>query len=77
MYLNLIRAFEEYIKGIERNDFQNKKFEKRRIERKNREAFAALVQDKLSKREITSETKWRDFVKNHLFENPVYLSLIG
>ncbi len=37
------RAFEEYVKNIEKNEYQQKKMEKRRIERKNREAFTNLI----------------------------------
>ncbi len=57
------RAFEEYVKNIERNEYQQKKFEKRRIERKNREAFANLINELLNSRKITHETKWSEFVK--------------
>ena len=59
---NLFRAFEDYIKTKEREEFQNKKAEKRRRERKNREAFAQMVEDKLKRREITMKTKWKEFV---------------
>ena len=37
------RAFEDYIKGLERLDYQVQKQDKRRQERKNREVFAELV----------------------------------
>jgi hypothetical protein len=39
--VNLIEssAYEEYVKNVERAEFQARKLEKRRQERKNREAF--------------------------------------
>lgn len=70
------RAFEEYVKNIEKNEYQQKKMEKRRIERKNREAFTNLINQLLTNREITHETKWSEFVKAHL-DDPIYLNLVG
>jgi pre-mRNA-processing factor 40 len=74
--LEQISAFEEYVKGIERQEFQQKKLEKRRQERKNREAFTLMIEELLQKREITHETKWVEFVKTFR-EDPRYFNLIG
>lgn len=35
------------------------------------------MQDKLKSREITHDTKWREFVRSHLKDNPAYLNLVG
>ena len=57
-------------------EFQQKKLEKRRLERKNRDAFEQLVKDKLLTREVTHTTKWSDFVKSHR-DHPGYVNLVG
>lgn len=62
---------------MERNEYQRQKLEKRRAERKHREAFMAIIQEKLASRDITLETKWRDFVKAHLKDHPAYHDLVG
>ena len=48
--IKVYSAFEDYVKNIERNEYQLKKFEKRRIERKNREAFTSLIAELLKTR---------------------------
>lgn len=69
-------AYEEYVKTVERAEFQARKLEKRRQERKNREVFSQFLAQKLKSREITHDTKWRDFVAAYKDE-PAYLNLVG
>ena len=64
------------MKTIERNEFQSKKVEKRRQERKNREALTNLIRQLIKAREITHETKWRDFAAKYK-DDPIYLTLVG
>eukprot|EP00347_Sterkiella_histriomuscorum_P007645 403348123 len=74
--LEQITAFEEYIKAIERQEFQTKKFEKRRQERKNRENFVKLLEEKLQSRELTHRSKWKNFVKEFK-DDQRYTNLVG
>lgn len=60
---DLLIAFEEFIKDLEREDFQQKKQERRRIERKNRERFVTLLKALFDRRLINHRTKWRDLVR--------------
>jgi hypothetical protein len=57
-------------------DFKQKKDEKRRQERKSREAFQALVKEKYLSREINHKTKWREFVKINK-EDERYFNIAG
>lgn len=66
--MDLLQAFEEYIKDLEREDFQTKKQERRRTERKNRDRFVALLKTLFDKRVVNHRTKWRDFVRGISFE---------
>jgi pre-mRNA-processing factor 40 len=59
---DLLQAFEEFVKDLERDEFQQKKQERRRIERKNRERFVALLKALFDRRVINHRTKWRDLV---------------
>lgn len=60
--IDKLTAFEEYVKDLEREDFQAKKQERRRRERKNREKFAALMEALFKARLANQRTKWRDLV---------------
>lgn len=50
--------------------------EKRRQERKNRENFVQLLEEKIVSREVTQKTKWRDLVKT-IKDDPRYLNIVG
>ena len=60
--IDKLAAFEEYVKDLERDDFQTKKQDRRRRERKNREKFAALMEALFKARLAHQRTKWRELV---------------
>jgi hypothetical protein len=66
--MDLLQAFEEYVKDLEREDFQTKKQERRRLERKNRDRFVVLLKTLFEKRVVNHRTKWRDLVRGISFE---------
>ena len=61
--MDLLKAFEEFVKDLEREEFAVKKQERRRDERKNREKFCFLLRTLFDKRIIYHRTKWKELVR--------------
>lgn len=77
--LDALVAFEDHVKHLEREyilDKQKQKKEKHRIERKNRDAFRALLQDLRVQKKITLRTKWKELYPI-IKDDPRYLNLLG
>jgi len=76
--LFIFRAFEEYIKRLDKDDFLARKKERQRIERKRREEFTSLVQQLLESRQFTAQNpwKWSLFVSKYK-DDKRYLDLVG
>ncbi|KAI5302944.1 hypothetical protein KEM55_000792, partial [Ascosphaera atra] len=76
---DILTAFENHIKTLERqfNDArQQQKQSKQRKERKNREAFVGLLQELKSQGKIKAGTKWKETLP--LFEDdPRYEAMLG
>ena len=72
------RAFEEYIKKLDKDDFLARKKERQRIERKRREEFTLLVSQLLESRQFTAQNpwKWSLFVSKYK-DDKRYLDLVG
>ena len=60
--MDILTAFEETVKDLEREDAQIKKQERRRTERKNRENYVGLLKRLFNARLINQRTRWRDLV---------------
>lgn len=58
------RAFSEAIIQLEQKEYEERRKVKRSNERKNREAFRTLLQEKENINVLIYKTKWKDFVQN-------------
>ncbi|KAL7276512.1 U1 snRNP protein [Rhizina undulata] len=77
--LDILNAFENHIKVLERqfNDKRQKtKNMKMRKERKNREAFVALLSELREKGDIRSGTKWK-YIHPLIQDDERYLNMLG
>lgn len=77
--MDLLIAFEDHIKNLERKDMAEKQVERerqRRMERKNRDAFNKLLRDLVEDGKLTALTKWK-----HIFpiikDSDALLNMIG
>lgn len=61
--MEILTAFEDFIKELEREDLSIKKQERRRTERKNRERYVELLKGLFEARLVNQRTRWRDLVK--------------
>lgn len=60
--MDVLTAFEDTMKDLERDDAQTKRQERRRAERKNREKYLDLLQKLFEARLVNQRTRWRDLV---------------
>lgn len=60
--MELLTAFEDHMKELERVDTAAKKQERRRAERKNREKYLAQLRQLFEARLVNQRTRWRDLV---------------
>lgn len=77
--LDVLKAFENHIKSLERsfNDARQKqKNLKSRKERKNRDAFVTLLKDLKRAQKIKAGTKWMD-VFPLIEDDPRYVAMVG
>ena len=63
--MDVLTAFEDAIKELEREDQMAKKLERRRVERKNREKYADLLRRLFEARLVNQRTRWRDLVNGY------------
>jgi len=71
-----ITAFTEYMKVAEKQDFDEKRRIRRYHERKNREAYRQMLEDKFRLEEFTIKTKWNKMMMI-LKDDPRYLNILG
>ena len=77
--IDVLKAFENHIKALERsfNDKRQKeKFLKARKERQNRDQFITLLRDLKSAGKIKAGTKWND-IHELIEDDPRYVSMLG
>jgi pre-mRNA-processing factor 40 len=74
--LDQLTVFRDWVIDMEKKVEEAKKMEKRTGERKAREAFRALLKEKIEAGELTVCTHWRPFVHS-LQDHSAYLSLVG
>jgi pre-mRNA-processing factor 40 len=77
--IDLLKAFENHIKALERtfNDKrQREKAEKARKDRQNRDAFNELLKDLRSAGKIKAGTKWTD-IHDLIEDDPRYVAMLG
>ena len=72
-----LTAFEETIRDLERDEFKAKRQKRRRIERRNREAYIDLLEKLQKERKVTLYSRWADTVKSHLMHLDEYIHLSG
>ncbi len=60
--MDILTAFEDTMKDLERDDAHAKKQERRRTERKNREKYLKLLRRLFEARLVNQRTRWRDLV---------------
>jgi len=72
----LLRAFADYMKNLERLDYEEKKRIRRYHERRNRELFRELLEKQFKQGLFTIKTKWNIFVAT-IKDNPIYTNLVG
>ncbi len=63
--LDKVEAFSDFILAKEKEDEAEKKKKKGLQERANREAFRALLREKVDNDDLTFKTKWRNFLKRN------------
>ncbi|KAL6062821.1 Pre-mRNA-processing protein 40A [Balamuthia mandrillaris] len=77
--IDRLTIFETRIKELERLDEEQRKAQKelrRRTERKNRDAFRALLMEKHANGEFNLKTRWKDF-RSTIKDMDVYTNMIG
>lgn len=74
--LDQLTVFRDWVIDMEKKVEEARKMEKRTGERKAREAFRALLKDKIEAGELTVCTHWRPFVHS-LQDHSAYLNLVG
>ena len=60
--MDILTAFEDTMKDLEREDAMSKKQVRRRAERKNREKYVELLRRLFEARLVNQRTKWRDLI---------------
>mmetsp|Transcript_13069 Transcript_13069/g.24434 ORF Transcript_13069/g.24434 Transcript_13069/m.24434 type:complete len:483 (+) Transcript_13069:275-1723(+) len=75
-HLDQLTVFSEYITEAEKIFYENKRINKRTQERKNRELFKELLQEKAKLGELTAATHWRPFLQG-IKDDQRYLNLVG
>jgi hypothetical protein len=73
--LERLTAFEEYIKDLEKAEYQSMKLKKQRQGRLAREAFSALLSDLFGTREVTHKSHWHSVAKK-ISKYPAYLQML-
>ena len=61
--IDRIDCFTEHILALDREDYEKKSSKAHRRERRNRLAFREMLDEKISKDQLTFKTKWRHFLK--------------
>lgn len=77
--LDVLNSFEKHIRQLQRdlNDrVQSERRAKHRIERKNRDAFKALLQELQASGKLRAGTKWKDILEEFK-DDPRYLAMLG
>lgn len=74
--LERITAFNDYMKGAEDAYYAEKRRIKRYHERKNRELYREMLNEKFRQGQFTIKTKWNKFV-NQIKDDPRYLNMVG
>lgn len=69
------RAFSEVIIQLEQREYEERRKIKRSNERKNREAFRSLLQEKENINVLIYKTKWKDFVQN-IKDDPRLINMV-
>lgn len=75
-HLDQLTVFSEYVIEAEKVYLENKRINKRTQERKNREQFKELLQEKAKLGDLTAATHWRPFLQS-IKDDSRYLSLVG
>jgi len=82
--IDRLQVFEDYIRDIEREEEDKKReeiYHKKRVSRKNRDAYRALLQEKFEQGIITIYSKWKEFHKlireDERYRNMVALEQTG
>jgi hypothetical protein len=73
--LERLTAFEEYVKDLEKIEYQTLKLKKQRQGRLAREAFTALLADLFQSRELTHKSHWHSVAKK-ISKYPAYLQML-
>ena len=60
--MDILTAFEDTMKDLEREDAMSKKQVRRRAERKNREKYVELLRRLFEARLVNQRTRWRDLI---------------
>lgn len=74
--LDRLKTFTEYITELETKEKNERDWNRKLLEYKNRENFRDFLQTLTDKSEVISKTKWKHFVFK-LKDNPVYVALLG
>ncbi|KAM0951753.1 putative WW domain, FF domain, WW domain superfamily, FF domain superfamily protein [Dioscorea sansibarensis] len=75
--LDRLEIFQEYIRGLEKEEEEQKKIQKdqlRRVERRNRDAFRIMMEGHVASGTLTAKTYWRDYCVK-IKESPAYLAV--
>jgi len=74
--LEKITAFTDYMRNLEKQDFEEKKRIRRYHERINREVFREMLDEKFKQGLFNIKTKWNKFV-SMIKDDPKYTNLLG
>lgn len=74
--LDRIRVFSDYIKELEKKDYEEKRQIRKATERKQRIQFRELLKEKIISGELTQKTKWHNFV-HKIKDDERLLNMLG
>ncbi|EGR31934.1 hypothetical protein IMG5_099620 [Ichthyophthirius multifiliis] len=74
--LDRINVFSEYMYELEKQEYEERRKNKRYQERINRENFRELLRNKISQGEIDHKTKWKKFVQQ-IKDEPAFLNMLA